>query len=55
MIRICFHGAESTGKSVLAMKLNRELGVPWVPEFGRAAAPRNYLRAIGLRHNTEQQ
>ncbi len=32
MIRICFHGAESTGKSVLAEKL----GLPWVPEYGRA-------------------
>ena len=31
MIRICFHGAESTGKSVLAGKL----GHPWVPEYGR--------------------
>ncbi len=31
MIRICFHGAESTGKSVLAAKL----GWPWVPEYGR--------------------
>ena len=32
MIRICFHGAESTGKSVLADRL----GYPWVPEYGRA-------------------
>lgn len=32
---MCFHGAESTGKSVLAAKLARELGVPWVPEYGR--------------------
>ncbi|MDP3905859.1 ATP-binding protein [Novosphingobium sp.] len=36
MIQICFHGAESTGKSVLADKLARALGVPWVPEYGRA-------------------
>lgn len=36
MIRICLHGAESTGKSVLAGKMERELGVPWVPEYGRA-------------------
>lgn len=36
VIRLCFHGAESTGKSVLADKLSRELGVPWVPEYGRA-------------------
>lgn len=35
MIRICFHGAESTGKSVLARTLSDELGVPWVPEYGR--------------------
>ena len=33
---VCFHGAESTGKSVLAERLSRELGVPWVPEYGRA-------------------
>jgi NadR type nicotinamide-nucleotide adenylyltransferase len=32
MKRICFHGAESTGKSVLAERL----GYPWVPEYGRA-------------------
>lgn len=35
MITVCFHGAESTGKSVLADKLSRELGAPWVPEYGR--------------------
>lgn len=33
---VCFHGAESTGKSVLAEQLSHELGVPWVPEYGRA-------------------
>ena len=38
MIRVCFHGAESTGKSVLAEQLSRELGCPWVPEYGRAYA-----------------
>lgn len=38
MIRICFHGAESTGKSVLAEKLSRELGLPLVPEYGRTYA-----------------
>lgn len=32
MIRVCFHGAESTGKSALAARL----GYPWVAEFGRA-------------------
>lgn len=33
---VCFHGAESTGKSVLAEQLSRELGVAWVPEYGRS-------------------
>lgn len=35
MIRVCFHGAESTGKSTLAAALSAELGIPWVPEYGR--------------------
>ena len=35
MITICFHGAESTGKSVLAADLAQELKCPWVPEYGR--------------------
>ena len=35
LIRVCFHGAESTGKSVLAKKLAGELGCPLVPEYGR--------------------
>lgn len=35
MIRICFHGAESTGKSVLSAKLAAELGLPLVAEYGR--------------------
>jgi NadR type nicotinamide-nucleotide adenylyltransferase len=35
VITVCFHGAESTGKSVLAAKLSRELNCPWVPEYGR--------------------
>ncbi|MEO6717349.1 MAG: ATP-binding protein [Novosphingobium sp.] len=38
VIRICFHGAESTGKSVLADKLSRELGITLVPEYGRRYA-----------------
>lgn len=38
MKRICFHGAESTGKSVLAEKLAAELRLPWVPEYGREYA-----------------
>ncbi len=35
MIRLCFHGAESTGKSTLINKLAAELGLPFVPEYGR--------------------
>ena len=31
MITVCLHGAESTGKSVLAERL----AYPWVPEYGR--------------------
>ena len=33
--RVCFHGAESTGKSVLAQKLAGERGCPLVSEYGR--------------------
>jgi NadR type nicotinamide-nucleotide adenylyltransferase len=36
MKRLCFHGAESTGKSVLARQLQEQFGYPWVPEYGRA-------------------
>ena len=43
MKRICFHGAESTGKSVLAEKLGAELGCPVVPEYGRT-----YAEAYGV-------
>ena len=32
MKTICLHGAESTGKTVLAGRL----GYPWVSEYGRA-------------------
>ena len=38
VIRFCFHGGESTGKSALAAKLSAELGCPWVPEYGREYA-----------------
>ena len=34
VIRVCLHGAESTGKSVMAQRL----GLPWVPEYGRTYA-----------------
>jgi NadR type nicotinamide-nucleotide adenylyltransferase len=35
MITICLHGAESTGKSVLAEQLAARFGAVWVPEYGR--------------------
>ena len=35
VITVCFHGAESTGKSVLARAFSARFGYPWVPEFGR--------------------
>jgi len=38
VITVCLHGAESTGKSVLARKLSAEHGWPWVPEYGREYA-----------------
>lgn len=38
MIRICFHGAESTGKSTLGEQLAAEFGCPLVPEYGRTFA-----------------
>lgn len=37
-MRVCFHGAESTGKSSLARKLSQELGAPLVGEYGRTYA-----------------
>ena len=35
MITVCLHGAESTGKSVLAAQLAERFGAVWVPEYGR--------------------
>lgn len=37
-MRVCFHGAESTGKSLLAKKLAQELDSPLVGEYGRTYA-----------------
>ncbi len=38
MIRVCLHGAESTGKSTLAEALAARFGWPVVPEYGRTYA-----------------
>ena len=38
VIRICFHGAESTGKTLLARKLGEEWHCPVVREYGRTYA-----------------
>lgn len=38
MIRVCFHGAESTGKSSLARHLALEWRCPLVAEYGRTYA-----------------
>jgi NadR type nicotinamide-nucleotide adenylyltransferase len=35
MVRLCLHGAESTGKSTLGPKLAARLGGVYVPEYGR--------------------
>lgn len=35
MLTVCFHGAESTGKSVMAAHLFERFGWPCVPEYGR--------------------
>lgn len=35
MLTVCFHGAESTGKSVMAARLFERFGWPCVPEYGR--------------------
>jgi NadR type nicotinamide-nucleotide adenylyltransferase len=36
--RICLTGPECTGKTTLAQRLARELGVQWVPEYAREFA-----------------
>lgn len=38
MIRLCFHGAESTGKTELARALAQQFACPFVPEYGRTHA-----------------
>ena len=44
MKTVCFHGAESTGKSVMAQRLSQRFGWPWVPEFGRAYCEQKFAR-----------
>ena len=48
--KICLHGPESTGKSVLAPKLARHFDTIWVPEYGRVHCELNgfELDAAGL-------
>jgi len=41
VIRVCFHGAESTGKSTLARQLGAEFGCPVLAEYGREYAELN--------------
>lgn len=45
MKTVCFHGAESTGKSVMAQRLSQRFGWPWVPEFGRAYCEEKFAQA----------
>ncbi len=44
MIGVCFHGAESTGKSVLSRALAARFGWQWVPEFGREYCEAKFAR-----------
>ena len=37
-VRVCFHGAESTGKTMLAKKLATEFDCPLAAEYGRTYA-----------------
>ncbi|MBA4354176.1 MAG: N-acetylglucosamine-6-phosphate deacetylase [Novosphingobium sp.] len=41
MLTVCFHGAESTGKSVMAVRLAQRFGWPCVPEYGREYCERH--------------
>jgi NadR type nicotinamide-nucleotide adenylyltransferase len=43
--RICVIGPECTGKTELAQRLARELGVEWVPEYAREYAEQHELSA----------
>lgn len=38
LARLCLIGPESTGKTELAERLSRKLGIPWVPEYAREYA-----------------
>jgi NadR type nicotinamide-nucleotide adenylyltransferase len=44
MKTVCFHGAESTGKSVLSRSLSARFRWPWVPEFGREYCEAKFAR-----------
>ena len=36
--RVCLTGPESTGKTEIARRLSRDLGIPWIPEYAREYA-----------------
>jgi NadR type nicotinamide-nucleotide adenylyltransferase len=40
--RVCFVGAESTGKTTLAQALAEHYGEPWMPEYGREYCEQKY-------------
>ena len=50
LARLCLIGPECTGKTELAKRLSRELGIPWVPEYAReyAEACNNQLTAADV-------
>lgn len=50
LARLCLTGPESTGKTELAQRLSRELGIAWVPEYAReyAEARNNQLGAADV-------
>lgn len=41
VLTVCFHGAESTGKSVMASRLAARFGWPCIPEYGREYCERH--------------